>query len=104
MSLAQPATAPAHAGAGVPAYGLTPPTEVDFHVALRRQVGASAADTVWDGACRACGLGGYARGHTLDDLERVAAYLMEQPGAIGIVGRSMRIRLRAYAGLSRRAA
>ncbi len=91
------------APAAVPVYGLAPPSETDFHVALRRQLGASAAEAAWDAALRACAVGAYAHAHTLADLERIAEHLIQRTGMTGIVGRSMLIRLRAYTCLALRA-
>jgi hypothetical protein len=97
---------PAHgsAPAVVPGYGLAPPTEMDFHLALRRHLGARAGGGAWDDACRACALPAHGRALTQGELRQVAERLMQGRGATAVVGRSMTMRLHAYALLARRAA
>ncbi len=87
--------------ATVPGYGLAPPTELDFQLALCRHLGPQAGEDAWDAVCRAAALPAHGRSLTHPELHDLATRLMDADGAVAVVGRSMLIRVRAYALLAR---
>lgn len=82
--------------------GLHRPTEHEVVAALADLVGEQNARQVWEAACAEFH-GAAAPAERLDDLYRVVRYLGDWPGLIGIVGRSMRIRIETFVALQRRA-
>ena len=94
MSLAAPAEAP------VPTYPYSAPNEAEVRLAIARQVGAAAMETVWESACAAVGARRGGATLTRAELGPIAAWLSRQEGALRLVGRSLELRLRTFDLLS----
>jgi hypothetical protein len=88
----------------VPGYGLAPPTPDDALAYLARAVGPDRAAGVW---LRACSAAGVPRGKLgVDEMMRVAEHLAEEEGVVGVIGKSLVVRVRTYrllAGAQQRA-
>ncbi len=83
------------------ANGLDAPTGDDVRRALRR-LPAHDAEAVWDRACDRAGVRRGAHLLDLDELERLGAALLEEPGEVGLVGRALTVRTRSYRSLAQR--
>lgn len=73
-------------------YRLEPPTTDDFRTAVGR---AGADEATWERLCSAAGIP--AEGpHTLYQLDLLADAVKAEPGALGVVGRSLSVRLMTF--------
>ena len=95
---------PAHEPAAPPTYRYSAPAEPEVRLAIARQVGVAVMEEVWGAACAAAGARRSGAALTGAELEPIAAYLARQEGALRVVGRSLELRLRAFALLSPTAA
>jgi hypothetical protein len=78
----------------IPGYGLGPPTQGDALASLARAVGPDRAAGVW---LRACADAGAPRTNLdVDEMMRVAERLAEQEGVVGVIGKSLVVRVRTY--------
>ncbi len=78
----------------LPGYGLAPPTHDDALAFLARAVGPDRAAGVW---LRACADAGTPRtGLDVDAMMRVAEQLAQQEGVVGVIGKSLVVRVRTY--------
>ena len=78
----------------VPGYNLTPPTSHDALAFLARAVGPDRAASVW---IRACADAGAPRAElSPDEMMRVSERLAEQEGVVGVIGKSLVVRVRTW--------
>ncbi len=84
--------------AAVPRYELKAPTATEFREAIRR-LAKDELDNVWRKACLQARVP-VAGELSLEQLAAVTAALIATPGAIGVVGRSLSVRLSSYRTLS----
>jgi hypothetical protein len=82
----------------LPGYGLTLPTSHDALAFLARAVGADRAAGIW---VRACADARCSHGNlSVDEMMRVTERLAEQEGVVGVIGKSLLVRVRTYRLLS----
>lgn len=86
----------------VPGYGLTPPTAHDALAFLARAVGPDQAAGVWLRTCRQAGAP--SANLSVDEMMRVSEGLAEQEGVVGVIGKSLVVRVRTYRLLAGNAA
>jgi hypothetical protein len=80
--------------AAVPGYDLSPPTRHDALAFLARAVGPDRAAGVW---MRACADAGVPRGDlSPDEMMRVSETLARQEGVVGVIGKSLVVRVRTW--------
>jgi hypothetical protein len=78
----------------IPGYDLTPPTSHDALAFLARAVGPDRAASLW---MRACADAAAPRAElSPDEMMRVAERLAEQEGVVGVIGKSLVVRVRTY--------
>lgn len=87
-------TAPTRVGS----YELAPPTIADFREAVARVDHGDPA--VWARLCAEAGLSPQATTMTLAELEVLALTIRNQSGVLGVLGRSLNVRLMTYFTLS----
>lgn len=78
----------------IPGYGLVPPTRHDALAFLARAVGPDRAAGVWMRAC--ADAGAPSSGLSVDEMMRVSERLAEQEGVVGVIGKSLVVRVRTY--------
>lgn len=78
----------------VPGYGLAPPASGDALAFLARAVGPDAAAAEWLRACRAAGAP--SAGLSVDEMMRVSEELAKREGVVGVIGKSLVVRVRTY--------
>lgn len=91
-------TVTASSSPAIPGYDLTPPTSHDALAFLARAVGPDRAASVW---IRACADAGAPRANlSPDEMMRVSERLAEQEGVVGVIGKSLVVRVRTWRLLS----
>lgn len=83
----------------IPRYNLSEPTEETARGAFERVLGNTQASALWQQARQALGLAA-APTLNLAQLRRVAAYLATQDGFVGVMGKSLLIRIETYVSLA----
>jgi hypothetical protein len=78
----------------IPGYGLAPPTPGDVLAFLARAVGPDRAAGLWIRTCAEAGVP--SSGLSVDEMMRVSEKLAEQEGVVGVIGKSMVVRVRTY--------
>jgi hypothetical protein len=78
----------------VPGYGLAPPTPSDALAFLARAVGPDAAANEWLRACTAAHAP--SAGLSVDEMMRVSEELASREGVVGVIGKSLVVRVRTY--------
>jgi hypothetical protein len=78
----------------VAGYDLEPPSVDDFRNAVARVDRGDPA--VWARLCEEAGLSPEAATMTLAELDRLALTIRDQPGTLGVLGRSLNVRLISY--------
>jgi hypothetical protein len=79
---------------GLPGYGLAPPSAVDALAFLARALGPDRAASVW---LRACDDAGVPRGDlTPEQMLRASERLAREEGVVGVIGRSLAVRVSTY--------
>ena len=91
-------TAPARVPTRVTSYDLAPPTVADFREAVARV--DHGDPEVWARLCAEAGLAPDATTMTLSQLDALALTIRAQPGVLGVLGRSLTVRLTTYFTLS----
>lgn len=104
MSFAAAPLSPSRSPGARPTYPYSAPNEAEIRLAVARQVGAAAMETVWDAARLAIGARRDGAALTHEQLGAIARHLARQAGPLRIVGRSLELRLRTFALLSATAA
>ncbi len=84
--------------AAVPRYDLAAPSVEEFQAAVRR-VATTDFDTVWRAACAQARVPAFGA-LSQQQLTALAAALTATPGVIGVIGRSLTVRLSSYRTLS----
>jgi hypothetical protein len=77
--------------AAVTRYALSPPSVADFRDAVARVDHGDPA--VWARLCAEAGSAPQASTLTLAELDRLALVIRDQPGVLGVLGRSLTVRL-----------
>ena len=83
----------------VATHGLAAPTVADFRTAVQKACPADH-DAVWARLCSASGTPATASAMTLDELAVLATAVTASPGVLGIMGRSLSVRLSSYRTLT----
>ncbi|RJK97690.1 GAF domain-containing protein [Vallicoccus soli] len=83
------------------ATGLSAPTGDDVRQALRRLPGCDA-EAVWDRVCDRARVPRGAYLLELEELDRLAAALLQEPGEVGLAGRALAVRAGTYRALAGR--
>jgi hypothetical protein len=79
-------------------HDVVPPTVADFRAAVAR---VDRGDpTVWAGLCAQARLSAEATTMSLAQLDALALVMRDQPGVLGVLGRSLIVRLTTYFTLS----
>jgi hypothetical protein len=82
------------APAPVSSHGLAAPTAADFRAAVAR---IDRGDpSVWARLCDEAGVSPQATDMTLAELDALALTIRDQPGVLGVLGRSLNVRLMTY--------
>jgi hypothetical protein len=87
-------TAPTRVGS----YAVAPPTVADFREAVARV--DHGDPVVWERLCAEAGLSPQATTMTLAELDVLALTIRNQSGVLGVLGRSLTVRLTTYFTLS----
>jgi hypothetical protein len=78
----------------IPGYDLSPPSRHDALAFLARAVGPDRAAGLW---MRACADARATRGDlSVDEMMRVSEQLAQQEGVVGVIGKSLLVRVRTY--------
>jgi hypothetical protein len=78
----------------IPGYDLAPPTRHDALAFLARAMGPDRAAGIW---VRACADARAPQGDlSVDEMMRVSERLAEHEGVVGVIGKSLLVRVRTY--------
>ena len=83
----------------VPVPTVPAPRVADFRDAVRRVAGPEL-EPVWRRLCREAGVPTGAATMTLDQMADLAAVLTDSPGVLGVLGRSLAVRLTTHRTLA----
>ncbi len=95
-------TVTSHTPPSVPGYGLAPPNAHDALAFLARAVGPDAAAGEWIRACAAARVP--SANLSVDEMMRVSEELARREGVVGVIGKSLVVRVRTYRLLAGNAA